>query len=75
MEKCQGGGRNGGIVEAQKVAPSVRKWTAEEEASLVALETKPISIRETALGCLKEQQKWEMIATSNQCPRRKRRSC
>ncbi len=40
---------------------------AEREAAvrkiLVALEAEPISIRETALGRLKEQQKREMIAT------------
>lgn len=46
----------------KEVAPSVQEWTAEDEASLVALETEPISIKETALGRLKEQRKREMMA-------------
>ncbi len=50
------------IVDEEKVAPSVQEWTAGDEASLVALETWPISIKEMALGRLKEQRKREMMA-------------
>ncbi len=50
-------------MEAQKVAPSVREWTVEKVASLTMLEAESISIEETALCCLKEQQKQELLPT------------
>ncbi len=42
------------ILEEGKVAPSFKDWSVEEEAALSELEAGPVSIKETALGCLKE---------------------
>ncbi len=43
--------------------PSYCKCTAEDDAALAKLEAEPVSIKETALGRLKEQHKKELLAT------------
>ncbi len=51
------------ILEQGNAAPSFKDWSVEEESALAKLEAEPISIKETALGCLKEQHKHELLAT------------
>ncbi len=51
------------ILEQGNAAPSFKDWSVEEESALARLEAEPISIKETALGCLKEQHKHELLAT------------
>lgn len=52
----------------RKSAPSLIKWMIEEEASVEKLEAEPILIKETALGCLKEQHKHKLLATFKALP-------
>ncbi len=44
-------------------APSQKEWTEEEESALVKLEAESVAIKETALDCLKELHKQELIFT------------
>ncbi len=43
------------LLEEGMAAPSFKDWSVEEEVSLEKLEAEPVSIKEKALGCLKEQ--------------------
>ncbi len=51
------------ILEEGNSAPSFKDWSVEEEAPLAMFEAKPVSIKETALGCLKVQHMHELLAT------------
>ncbi len=46
-----------------KAAPSVKDWSVEEEAALKNFKDEPISMKETAIGCLKVQHKHKLLAT------------
>jgi len=50
------------------IAERLWVWTAQDEAALAKLEAKPVSIKETALGRLKEQHKQELLATFRVMP-------
>ncbi len=39
-----------------KAASTNKEWTTEEEAELIKLDAEPMSMKETALSCLKMQQ-------------------
>mmetsp|Transcript_21662 Transcript_21662/g.44701 ORF Transcript_21662/g.44701 Transcript_21662/m.44701 type:complete len:81 (+) Transcript_21662:144-386(+) len=54
--------------DSGKAPPSHKVWTAQDEAALAKLEAKPVSIKETALGRLKEQHKQELLATFRAMP-------
>ena len=60
------------IVESGSSPPSYLKWTEEDEAALRKLEAEPISIKETALGRMKQQHKQELFATFRALPKEER---
>ncbi len=49
--------------ERGNAAPSFKDWSVKEEAALAKLEDEPVSIKETALGCIKGQHKHKLLAT------------
>ncbi len=60
------------IVESGASPPSYLKWTEEDEAALSKLEAEPISIKETALGRMKQRHKQELLATFRALPKEER---
>ncbi len=48
--------------------PSHKVWTAQDKSALAKLEDEHVLIKETALGCLKEQHKQELLATFRAMP-------
>ncbi len=51
------------IVASWKAFPSYDKWMTKDEATLAWLEAEPALIKDTALGCLSQQCKREMVFT------------
>jgi len=51
------------ILQSGKAASSIKEWTTEEEAALIKAEDEPMLMKETVLGCLKMQQKQELMVT------------